>query len=123
MYDPSKDPADNERVVSGLYAGKQGFRPERSQPGAGSFPYHKPKTPRICPTIFCEVCKFIFVFVIILFYFNIPVSGGVRDVPLPWLRPCSWAHQFRENSLRNGGVNMALNTPYRQWIRKNTGLV
>ena len=30
MYDPSKDSADNERVLSGLYAGKQGFRPGRA---------------------------------------------------------------------------------------------
>ena len=26
-------------------------------------------------------------------------EGG--DVPAPWLRPCSWAYQFREKSLRN----------------------
>ena len=56
--DPSKDPADNERVVSCLYAGKQGFRPGRSQPEAAQgTSYQKPKTPRICPAIFDEACN------------------------------------------------------------------
>ena len=54
MYDPSKHPSDNARLFSGLYAGKQGFRPwDGANVGrALATPYQKPKILRIWPTIF-----------------------------------------------------------------------
>ena len=95
MYDPSKDLADSERVVSGLYAGKQGFRPGKSQPGAGPINIlRKTETPRICPVFLMEPA-ILFSFLQLLYFisaFSSAEGGGTFHSR--WLRPCSWAYQF-----------------------------
>ena len=54
---------------------------------------------RIWPTIFGEPCNIIFVF--FNYFISVFPSGEVRTFHPLSLRPCSWAYQFRENSLRN----------------------
>ena len=75
--------------------------------------YQKPKTPRICTAIFYEVCNFIVVFAIILFYFSIPVRGG-GGAFLPFgCVPATW--RINSGKIHYGmmlRVNMARNTPY-----------
>ena len=85
MYDPSKDTADNERLFSDLYAGKQDFRPGRGQPGAGlRYPYQKPETPRIGP-LFLEKPAILLQSFLQLFYFIsvLPTVGRGRGEGRP----------------------------------------
>ena len=94
MYDFSKDPADNERVVSGLYAGQAGISPRKKPTWGGSkaLPTKNRKLLGFFP-LFLMKHAILFSFLELFYFISVFPSGeGGGTLHPRSLLPCSWAY-------------------------------